>query len=94
MERFSLSCEDNPDGVATTETVIMMTNQQPNTINNYAIANYGPIDNVLSVSLQTECTSVEAVDENQDRITTSLFLQLSFNWYHLFDNPIYRHSLH
>ena len=77
MERFSLSCEDNPDGVATTETVMMMTNQQPNTINNYAIANYGPIDNVLSVSLQTECTAVEAVDENQDRIKRNIFSGLS-----------------
>ena len=68
MELFSLSCEDNPNRQATSEVVMMMTNQQANASNNYAIANYGPVDTVHSVSFNTECFGVEPLDENQDGI--------------------------
>ena len=42
-----------------------MTNQLPNWTNNYAIANYGTVDTVFTVTLNTDCTEVRPMDENQ-----------------------------
>ena len=52
---IEVSCVDN--GEATTEPVIMITNNSPGAVNNFAIANYGKKDETLTASLGVPCDS-------------------------------------
>ena len=70
MRSFYVTCRDNPNNVGVDDIVIMMTNQHENSANNYAIANYGEQDNVITVALGTQCSSVEPLDIYQDSGST------------------------
>ena len=62
---FEVTCTPNVGGEATTDRLIMITNQHPQETNNYAIANYGTMDTVFTVTLNTDCTEVRPLDARQ-----------------------------
>ena len=63
LDNFSVSCTDN--GAPTNELAIMITNQDADAEGNqFAIANYGDIDNVITVELNVPCTNVQPLDAN------------------------------
>ena len=66
---LKVKCTENPEGKATTDKVIMITNQLPDWTNNYAIANYGTENDSFTVVLNTDCTEVQAMDRNQATVT-------------------------